>query len=94
MSCRHCTEPRCVMACMSGCLTKDKKTGIVLFNKDKCVGCWMCVMVCPYAAIRPDFKIKKPLRCDMCKDLDMPQCVKSCPTKAIIWAEEEELAKK
>jgi len=31
------------------------------------------------------------VRCDMCKELDTPQCVKSCPTKAIIWAEEKDL---
>ncbi|MFA4842552.1 MAG: 4Fe-4S dicluster domain-containing protein [Candidatus Omnitrophota bacterium] len=91
MSCRHCDEPLCVDACIANCLAKDKKTGLVLHDKDKCVGCWMCVMVCPYAAIRPDLKTKIPLRCDMCKDLDMPQCVKSCPVEAIIWAEEEEI---
>ena len=91
ISCRHCDEPRCVMACMSGCLKKDKKTGLVLLDKDKCVGCWMCVMVCPYAAIRPNQKTRIPVRCDMCKDLDMPQCVKSCPTKAIVWCEETAL---
>lgn len=94
MSCRHCEQPLCVAACMSGCLTKDKKTGNVLHDKDRCVGCWMCVMVCPYGAIRPDRKRKIPLRCDMCKDLDMPQCVKSCPTQAIVWIEEKELVKR
>lgn len=51
-------------------------------------------MVCPYGAIRPDLKTKIPARCDMCKDLDMPQCVKSCPTGAIVWLDEEELAKR
>lgn len=91
ISCRHCEDPLCVSACMAAALSKDKKTGQVLFDKEKCVGCWMCVMVCPYAAIRPDKKTKKPLRCDMCKDLDMPQCVKSCPTKAIVWVEESAL---
>lgn len=94
MSCRHCDNPACVAACMSAALSKDKKTGLVLIDKNKCVGCWMCVMVCPYGAIRPDVKTKTPVRCDMCKDSDMPQCVKSCPTGAIIWAEEEELEKR
>lgn len=93
MSCRHCDNPACVAACMSGALTKDKKTGLVLLDAKKCAGCWMCVMVCPYGAIRTDVKTKIPVRCDMCKDLDMPQCAKCCPTGAIIWAEEEELVK-
>jgi carbon-monoxide dehydrogenase iron sulfur subunit len=90
LSCRHCKEPLCVMACMSGALTKDKKTGLVLIDKEKCVGCWMCLMICPYGAIRTDLKTKIPLRCDMCKDLDTPQCVRSCPTKAIILSEGED----
>lgn len=91
MSCRHCDNAACVSACMTGCIKKDKLTGQVLLDRNKCVGCWMCVMVCPYGAIRADLKTRIPVRCDMCKDLDMPQCVKSCPTGAIIWADEEEL---
>ena len=35
MSCRHCDEPRCVVACMTGCLSKDKKTSLVLIDKNR-----------------------------------------------------------
>jgi carbon-monoxide dehydrogenase iron sulfur subunit len=54
----------------------------------------MCVMVCPYGAIRPNIKKKIAVRCDKCKDKDEPACVKACPTGAIVWAEETELVKK
>ncbi|MDO8661993.1 MAG: 4Fe-4S dicluster domain-containing protein [Candidatus Omnitrophota bacterium] len=87
LSCRHCDDAKCVTACMSGCLVYDQDKGMVMHDESRCVGCWMCVMVCPYGAIRPDLKTKIPLRCDKCKDKDEPACVKACPTGAIIWKE-------
>ncbi len=88
VSCRHCQSPICVDACMAAALAYDKEKGMVLHDESRCVGCWMCVMVCPYAAIRPNIKSKLPVRCDKCKDKDEPSCVKACPTGAIIWQEE------
>ena len=93
VACRHCDDPKCVDACMSAALSKDPVSGQVMYNKDKCVGCWMCVMVCPYGAIRPDKNVKIAIRCDLCIDVGEPQCVKSCPVKAITWAEEEDQMK-
>jgi carbon-monoxide dehydrogenase iron sulfur subunit len=92
VSCRHCKDPKCVDACMAGALVFDQGKGMVLHDENRCVGCWMCVMVCPYGAIRPNGKAKIPLRCDKCKDKDEPSCIKACPTQAIIWQEEAETA--
>jgi carbon-monoxide dehydrogenase iron sulfur subunit len=36
---------------MTGAMHVDMETGLVLNNYSKCVGCWMCAMVCPYGAI-------------------------------------------
>ncbi len=91
VSCRHCKDPKCVDACMAAALVYDKEKGMVLHDEKRCVGCWMCVMVCPYGAIRPNIKTKIPVRCDKCKDKDEPSCVKACPTGAIMWLEEEAL---
>ncbi len=87
IACRHCDEPKCVEACISNALTKNPETGMVEYDKDKCVGCWMCVMACPYGAIRPNYKTKKVIRCDLCVDEDTPRCAKNCPVKAIILEE-------
>ena len=87
IACRHCDEPACVAACIGSALTKDPKTGMVTYDKDKCVGCWMCVMSCPYGAIRSNHKTKKVLRCDLCSDVDTPRCSEACPVKAIILEE-------
>ncbi len=88
MSCRHCNDPKCVDACMAVALVYDKEKGMVLHDEKRCVGCWMCVMVCPYSAIRPNAKIKLPVRCDKCKDIEEPICIKACPVGAITWVEE------
>ena len=87
VSCRHCEDAKCVDACMAGALACDLEKGQVLYDPDRCVGCWMCVMVCPYGAIRPNIKDKIPLRCDKCIDKDETACVKACPTRAVIWQE-------
>ena len=88
VSCRHCKSPKCVDACMAFALAYDKEKGMVNHDESRCVGCWMCVMACPYSAIRPDIKQKIPVRCDKCKDKDDPACVSACPTGAIIWKSE------
>jgi anaerobic carbon-monoxide dehydrogenase iron sulfur subunit len=93
VSCRHCKDPKCVDACIACALVYDQEKGIVAHNDKRCVGCWMCVMVCPYGAIRPNIKVKVPVRCDKCKDKDQPACVKACPTGAIIWKEEGPIQK-
>jgi len=87
VACRHCDEPKCVISCISCALTKDAETGMVNYDKDKCVGCWMCVMACPYGAIRPNYKTKKTIRCDLCSDVDTPRCLESCPVKVITLEE-------
>ena len=52
VSCRHCEDPLCVKSCISGALSK--KDGVVTIDKEKCVGCFTCVLVCPYGAVLPD----------------------------------------
>lgn len=93
LCCRHCKEHPCVLACIAGALTYDEEKGRVSYNKDKCVGCWMCVMVCPYGAIRDNKQLKIPVRCDFCADVDEPRCINACPVGAIVYLEEEELNK-
>ncbi|MEW6009314.1 MAG: 4Fe-4S dicluster domain-containing protein [Candidatus Omnitrophota bacterium] len=90
IACRHCKEPKCVDACIAKALTYDFEKKEVIHDKERCIGCWMCIMVCPYGAIRPDKKAKLPLRCDHCVEIGEPQCAKSCPTKAISYKEEPE----
>lgn len=87
--CRHCDEPECAMSCITGAMKKDQATGHVLYDKEKCASCFMCVMNCPYGVLKPDrLSNKVVVKCDFCvSDGGEPNCVKSCPTKAIYVSE-------
>lgn len=88
LQCRHCEEAPCLEACITGAMHSDKRTGAVLFNEDKCVGCWMCIMVCPFGVIAPDAEGKRiASKCDLCLDEEEPVCIRHCPNGAIICPE-------
>ncbi len=91
--CRHCKDALCVSACMSGCMQKDTDTGIVsnMGHYQKCVGCWMCLMVCPFGVIVPSdedafvkrYGFAQAIKCDLCKGKETPACVAACPNYAL-----------
>ena len=85
IQCRHCDDAPCVTACLSGAMTKDEKTGQVIHNKDKCMGCWTCIMVCPYGAIKMDKENHVIAKCDLCQGFDQPACVANCPNEALVF---------
>ena len=90
LQCRHCEDAPCLEACMSGAMYKDEKTGAILCDEDKCVGCWMCIMVCPFGVIsRPKEGKKIASKCDLCNGADEPVCVKNCPNGAIVYKDDK-----
>lgn len=84
--CRHCDPAPCMDACMTGCIERDAG-GVVRLDSSRCVGCWMCVMVCPYDAIARDLEVQVARKCDLCPDRAAPACVTVCPTEALMLAE-------
>ena len=84
LQCRHCEEAPCIEACMTGAMRRDNETGAVICDADRCVGCWMCIMVCPYGAIQRGTGRKVASKCDLCMGLEIPACVENCPNEAII----------
>lgn len=90
VQCRQCAEPACVYACITGAITRDAETGLIVLNEDKCVGCSTCLAACPFGLIKADPLNKVSIKCDMCKDLsDVPICVARCPNEALVCREEE-----
>ncbi|MBI4300202.1 MAG: 4Fe-4S dicluster domain-containing protein [Chloroflexi bacterium] len=86
INCRHCDEPECVYACIAGALIKSE-TGLVEFNVDKCIGCWTCILACPYGVITRDSARAKVAKCDFCPERQIPACVAVCPNGALLLAE-------
>jgi carbon-monoxide dehydrogenase iron sulfur subunit len=86
VSCRHCTEPICVKSCISGALTK--KDGVICIDKAKCVGCYTCVLVCPYGAVTHS-ESGAIQKCELCLEnsCGAPACAAGCPNAAIVYEE-------
>ncbi len=84
VSCRHCPEPLCVKACITGAFSR--KDGLVSIDKEECVGCYTCVLVCPYGAIvpSPEGVMEK---CELCVENlgEKTPCVAHCPNQAIVF---------
>ncbi len=87
--CRHCEDAPCVRVCQTGALIQNTLTRIVTHNAERCIGCWMCIMVCPYGVIGRQKEQRVAIKCDRCPDRDMPACVEACHTQALVFAEEE-----
>jgi anaerobic carbon-monoxide dehydrogenase iron sulfur subunit len=90
LQCRQCAEPACAEACIAGGIVKDAATHVVRFNPEHCVGCWSCLMVCPFGAIlrRSDQSIA--VKCDLCPGRETLACVAACPVHALVFLELEE----
>lgn len=85
VSCRHCDEPLCVTNCIAGALTK--KDGVISIDKTRCVGCYTCVLSCPYGCVTPT-ETGVMQKCELCTlGGGTPMCVEGCPNKAIVFEE-------
>ena len=63
--CRHCTKAPCKNACPSEALYRNEK-GIVLINKDECIGCKECMEASPFGAMQFDDDQEVAVKCDLC----------------------------
>ena len=101
--CYQCIAASCVAACPVGAITKRGEDGVVIVDRDKCLGrdgCnAACLEACPYDA--PQFGAEdnpKMQMCDFCLEEWMqdkkPICVRSCPMRALDAGPLEELRAK
>ena len=101
--CRHCFPAPCEQACPSGAIFRDQKTGAVLLDTNRCISCWMCVMLCPFCSMVIGDTAKasgkqSALKCDACVNRlqknEQPACVLACKTGALEFGEAEDLVAK
>lgn len=85
ITCFQCEEPYCMEICPARALKRENSTGAVVVDNDRCVGCKMCTLACPFGNLiflEGEGVIAK---CDLCNG--DPECVKICPTEAIQYVE-------
>jgi len=89
MSCNHCDNPTCMLACPAQAYTKDPETGVVWIDQNKCIGCGYCTWACPYDVPQeePNGTVSK---CHFCRERveggkGIPYCVEACPTGALAF---------
>ena len=92
MQCQQCENPSCVHVCPTGASYRDEKTGVVLVDHDKCIGCQYCMMACPYGVRVMNDRTNTVEKCTLCSHLtadgsDDPACVHSCSAAARIFGD-------
>ena len=68
---------------------RDKVTGAVIIDESKCIGCWTCILACPYGALVRDKERKIVAKCDLCPQHEVPVCVANCPNEALLLGLED-----
>jgi Fe-S-cluster-containing hydrogenase component 2 len=64
---------------------------MVEVNKHVCIGCAMCVNVCPAGTITLDPAEGVASKCDLCQG--DPQCVAYCPAKVLKMTDADQFAR-
>ena len=99
VSCNHSDDPACVKVCPTKAHAKHPELGgLVLIDRNKCIGCGACMFACPYHAPKLDKNAKKMTKCDACVDRiskgGMPVCVEACTQRALDFGYVDELRAK
>ncbi len=87
--CRHCEDAPCVSVCPTGATFQDEEKALVLHEAKKCIGCLLCVQACPFGMMSRRAESRIAVKCDRCPDRNIPACVESCPTNALMITETE-----
>ena len=97
MQCRHCEDAPCITVCPTAAIHRHSTNDPVLIDREKCIGCNYCLMVCPFGVIDITHDGKAVAKCDLClertKAGEEPACVEACPTGALKFGSEKELTK-
>jgi anaerobic dimethyl sulfoxide reductase subunit B (iron-sulfur subunit) len=102
ISCYHCARPTCISVCPTGAISKRQSDGVVIVNRDQCLGkdsCGLCRQACPYEA--PQFEAEDDATMQMCNfcldqlaENKQPICVGACPMRALDAGDINELKAK
>ena len=85
MSCQQCESAPCQAVCPVNALSRDETLNRIVVDYDTCIGCRMCVAVCPFGAMSFDILAKRVIKCDLCDGA--PLCADFCEAGAIQYVD-------
>lgn len=93
--CHHCAKAPCREACPEDAISRNAQ-GLVLIDKELCIGCRDCLEACPFGAMQYDDEQETAVKCDLCidrlKNNQAPACSAVCPTGCIAWGDTKAIA--
>lgn len=98
LQCRHCEDAPCITVCPTKALHRFEANQPVLIKEERCIGCKMCIMACPFGVITMREGGKAALKCDLCLNRvdrgELPACVSACPTLALQFLDVDEITRR
>ena len=96
--CRHCNPAPCMGVCPTGAISRNDDLDLVLIDGERCIGCAVCAVVCPFDALtfhhsadRFGGQVLVATKCDGCVDrlqkMETPACVEVCKVDALVFGE-------
>ncbi|MBI2565944.1 MAG: 4Fe-4S dicluster domain-containing protein [Candidatus Schekmanbacteria bacterium] len=88
--CNHCDNTPCTQVCPVGA-SYQTKDGVVLVDKEQCIGCGYCIQACPYGSRFLDPVSHTASKCTWCYHRITrglrPACVAACPTGTRVFGD-------
>lgn len=84
--CTQCDGAWCFKICPIAAVVRDPESKAYRIDNERCVGCRMCIMACPFGSATYDAEHGKAIKCDECGG--KPRCVSVCPNGALTYEDE------
>ena len=79
--CQQCEDAPCADVCPVLAIAPEPDTGAWIIDYDKCIGCRMCMTICPFGAIGFNPDKRQTFKCELCGG--DPWCVMMCSGQAL-----------
>ena len=89
LTCVQCEKPLCAKICPVGVITRDPETQAMIVDESRCLGCKMCVQICPFGNIQMNQERHVAQKCNACEG--EPKCVRFCMAQALQYVEVKEI---
>ncbi len=81
LTCFQCDEAACVKVCPVTALRRNESTGAIEVDENRCIGCGLCSIACPFGHMSHDANGGIAVKCDLCGG--DPACAAFCPSKTL-----------